>query len=477
MIKKIGNVLGNRLFFLCVLMVTLLFDTILLVHDYTGPIIKVFLIWGSFVIFWDIVNGHSLWKTKPLKLLMLFCISYGITTVITDRYYLVENIKTLAYMLLFFIILYGHDPCKRFDVWKTELSIIMKVYIAATAVLAVVCLGTFLLSVEGVIMTNHGEMYIGMCENRLWGVYNPNAGATINLIAILFSIGLLSIAEKHSRHIFLVLNIIVHYACLLLTGSRTSLYTFILCIGMFGFLMANKISHRFSVQSIKGFGRNTVLSIIIMIVLLAGGSIVKNGLAYLPPFVNRVAVSAGIDLPGFEDTDKIDLTRKEVLENREGGFLTGRTYIWKAGLTALKQSPIFGISKEATYDYAKVYVEDEQWHKHMEASLHNLYITVLVASGTVGFVIFMIFLVQNIFNIVKTSLKRKEKDGYFLFVISAIIVCGMLIIECTEARVLYRTEVFNVVFWTMCGYAYNYVEITHEKNPINALSNRGDMNE
>ena len=67
MIRKIGNVFGSRVLFICVLMVTLLLDTILLVHDYTGPLIKLFLIWGAFVILWDVVNGHRLWNNKPIR--------------------------------------------------------------------------------------------------------------------------------------------------------------------------------------------------------------------------------------------------------------------------------------------------------------------------------------------------------------------------------------------------------------------------
>ena len=460
MIKKTGNLLGNRLLFICVLMVTLLFDTILLVHDYTGPLIKVFLVWGAFVILWNVFNGEKLWRTKPMLWLVLFSAFYAVTSIVTDRAYLVENIKTLAYMVVFFAILYGHDSHKSFEAWKKELKTIMKVFVGVTAVLGVVCLATFLFSIEGSIVTNHGTMYIGMCENRLWGLYNPNAGGAINLISIIFAMGLfLNVSEKRSK-ILLGIHMGIQYACLLLTGSRTALYAFILCIGMYVFFMANAKNERFSVRTIKGFVLNSVLTLVTMLLLLGAGNVVKSGLSYVPPAIGRVMTAAGIDIMGVNDSNRVELTRKEVLENREGGLLTGRMYLWKAGLSALKESPILGISKEATYDYAKEYIEDEQWLEHMEASLHNVYITVLVASGVIGLILFMLFLIHNVWGIFKTGFRKEPFDGYELFGICAVFVLGMLIIECTEARILYRTEVFNVMFWTICGYAYTYVEIT-----------------
>lgn len=171
---------------------------------------------------------------------------------------------------------------------------------------------------------------------------------------------------------------------MLLTGSRTSLYAFIICSGAFCFFMLSKKNKRFSLKRAKGWAVNICISILVMGTIYSIGIPVKGAMAYVPKMVD-------VEIPGLNGAadkektsakkkkNKVDLTRMEELEDRGGGLLTGRTYIWNAGLTALKQAPVFGLSKNATYDYAKEYIGDPQWLEHLKVSLHNVYITVLVA--------------------------------------------------------------------------------------------------
>lgn len=471
--RKFLDIIGNRIVYACVLIVTLLLDTILIVHDYTGPLLKLFILWGAVIIAIDFFRGRNLWHTKNLKWLILFCAAYAVTTVLNRQSHFGDNVKTLAYMFVFFIVLYGHNSNISMDMWKKQVRVLSLVYVWATALLSTVCLLTYVFSINMQIEANDGYMYVGMCENRLWGVYNPNAGACIEVIAIFLSVGLLMTLKK--RHIYkkvlLTINIIIQYICMLLTGSRTSLYAFIICSGAFCFFMLSKKNKRFSLKRAKGWAVNICISILVMGTIYSIGIPVKGAMAYVPKMVD-------VEIPGLNGAadkektsakkkkNKVDLTRMEELEDRGGGLLTGRTYIWNAGLTALKQAPVFGLSKNATYDYAKEYIGDPQWLEHLKVSLHNVYITVLVASGGIGFVLFLIFIFLNVIPMLKTAITCQNQREYDLFIICMIIVGGLLIIECFEARIIYRTEVFNPLFWTICGFAYNYVEIIRKQEMI-----------
>lgn len=472
--RKVLDIAGNRIIYACVLIVTLLLDTILAVHDYTGPLLKLFIIWGVIIIGIDFLREKNLWRTKQIKWLVLFCIAYAITTFLNRQSHFGDNIKTLAYMIVFFIVLYGHSSHTDMDLWKKQVRTVSMVYVWATAILSALCLATYVFSINIQIKANDGYMHIGMYDNRLWGFYNPNAGACIDVIAIFLSIGLLMTLKKSRvyKKILLGLNIVIQYICLLLTSSRTSLYAFIICIGAFCFFMLSRKFEKLSLKTYRGWILSFLVSVLIMGGLYAVGTPVKIAMSYVPGAVN-------VELPEFiteqmnnkktattKKKKKVNLTRVEELEDRDGGLLTGRTYIWKAGLTALKQSPVFGLSKEATYDYAKGYIEDAQWLEHMEASLHNVYITTLVASGIVGFGIFIIFIILNIFPMIKVAFKCQNYSNYSLFIICMLIVGGLLVIECFEARIIYRTEVFNPLFWTICGFAYNYVEIIRKQEMI-----------
>ena len=481
MIKRICNVLGNKLFYVCILMVVLLFDTVLYIHDYTGPAMKLFLMWGLLIIGVDFFKDRRLWNTRCLKWLLLFCGLYLITAFINERSYLMSNLKTLSYMVLFSVLLYGHDKNKKMIEWKKEVRTIMVVFVWTTVLLSFICLMTYIFQINIEILTGDGYMHIGMADNRLWGLYNPNIGGNIDVLSIIFSVMLLLTLQKKRWYkvAALVLNIILQYVCLILTSSRTSLYTLIICLFAFLFLTFASKFKIFSIRTLKGFSLNLIMAFLVAGSLYGISAPVKNAMAYVPGIVN-VDLGKLVEKKTEKDEEdkkkikkdsskkKIELTRLEVLENRDGGILTGRLYIWKAGLKAWQRSPIFGISKNTIYDYSKEYISDKQWLIPMETSLHNGYITVLVASGIVGFIVYILFLIFNIIPMIKTAFIHMQKENYILFAGCLVVVASFLMIECFEARIVYRTEIFTAMFWLICGLVFNYTEIVKLEDEIDS---------
>ena len=86
-----------------------------------------------------------------------------------------------------------------------------------------------------------------------------------------------------------------------------------------------------------------------------------------------------------------------------------------------------------------------------------------------GAVVFCVFLIMNLIPMVWCALCRVSYEKYILFATCLTIVISLLIVECFEARILYRTDIFAVVFWIMCGMAYNYVEIVKENEEANIV--------
>lgn len=476
MIEKAGNIFCNRLLYISVLMAIIMFDTVLIVHNYTGPAIKIFLLWGALIFLWDFIHEKKLLGTKPLICLAVFSALYGVTIIINPRQYWVDNIKTWIYMVLFFVMLYGHDVKADISKWRKEVRTIMMIFIIVSAMLSAICMMTFVFQINFARMTVDGYMHVGMYDNRLWGLYNPNIGGCINLISIFFSLGMMMSLENRGKFKIagLSVNILLQYFCLLLTGSRTSLYTFLICLAGFLFLIFNLIVPSFSIKTLKGFLLNLIVAAFLVGAVYMIGNPIKNMLAYVPVYAEKYVGSyeqkTGFkDDENLEEIDKVELTRLEVLENRSGGVLTGRLYIWEAGIKAWMKSPIFGISKNAIYDFAKEFIEDEKWLQGLSNSLHNGYITVLTASGVVGAVVFCVFLIMNLIPMVWCALCRVSYEKYILFATCLTIVISLLIVECFEARILYRTDIFAVVFWIMCGMAYNYVEIVKENEEANIV--------
>ena len=133
------------------------------------------------------------------------------------------------------------------------------------------------------------------------------------------------------------------------------------------------------------------------------------------------------------------------------------------------------IHKNAIFDYAEEFVSEKQWRIALEVSLHNGYLTLLVASGIVGAVVFMIFLIWNIIPMIRSAFIQTKSKDYLLYIICLAITFSFLLVEFFEARILYRTEIFTAMFWIVCGFTYNYVEIVNNKKK--ALENKEDIHE
>ncbi|MBU3840456.1 MAG: O-antigen ligase family protein [Candidatus Ruminococcus intestinipullorum] len=437
-------------------------DEILFIHTYIGGLLKLFIVWGFAII---IVNFYNDWKEKRSKfynkyffLIICFILSYAITIVINRESYVIDNVKIWCYMIAFFFCFYGIQHVQSVEEWKESLYRLSKYIVGLTFVFAVVCLLTYTLGINIQLHEPDGYTHIGMYDHRLWGVYNPNVGATLNVISAIFTLGLFF--EKKgctkSKKIFLCVNFILQYCQLLLTGSRTSLVTLLLGVMLFFF---------FIWKEKKKLWNRILISALIGIFLFGIYQPVKVGLSYIPGTVKQVVdVSEILGLKdesnaGKKTGKRLNLTRKEKEEDRSGGFLTGRQYLWKAGIKALEEHPLFGISKAGTYDKAKPYIEDDFWLLSLESSLHNSYITVLVASGIVGFILFMMFLILNIKDYIRLAFQKGQNPQFTLYITLLIVIAMMMITECLEGRIIYRTEVFNVLFWTFMGIASQYTKL------------------
>ena len=140
----------------------------------------------------------------------------------------------------------------------------------------------------------------------------------------------------------------------------------------------------------------------------------------------------------------------EQAENREGGILTGRDDLWKAGIKALGQSPILGLGRENIANETEKYLEGENWKESLHiGGLHNIYITVLVSSGILGFSLLAVFAALSFWRVIKNPV-RGRKIGLWYGVLT-VITMTFYITELVEARILYQVGIFYVLFWTFLG--------------------------
>lgn len=476
------------LLFKAIFIIVMLISAVPFLHVIISPYIKILLGIGAILIVGDFFVTRERWKPKDFWLLLLFAGMYLITVILNRAGHFADNFKAWCYMLLIFILLYSYD-CKRpLSKVYGEIKIMFRVFLAGVFLCSTICLLTYIFSFNISYMVGESHMYVGMYDNRLWGLYNPNTGATLNVIAILMSLGLFFESRRETAwKIFYTVNIVVQGLCLILTGSRAPIYSAILGVVIFGAVEGSRHFGRSMGTERKKRIRQKVLGgfaagLAVLLITVGGGSAVKNGLSYVPPMLAKTSLYGPTVIKNYkiqnglisakketnkkkENTDKkVDLTRKEKEEERKGGLLTGRGDLWQAGFHGFLESPLFGVGRENVYDRCQGYLQDKVWQGSLyDGGLHNIFLTILVSSGAVGFLIILVFLVLTLKDLLWYGIREGGfvKDRLFLCLLLILLTFG--ITEMLEARILYRVGIFYIIFWMIYGYAMNIVRKKKEE--------------
>ena len=295
----------------------------------------------------------------------------------------------------------------------------------------------FLTGYSNTVLIAEGQLYglsidttysIGFVDNRLHGLLNPNATAMICLISVLVSLFLLKcytgfIEGQKGKVIETIIyfNISIQIICLFLTKSRGEIFGLAI-ISVFAML----------VYFVKELKSNKIWEI----------------LKYLIFVIAFAIVFAVIFLSRFGGSD----------------LSTGRLLIWKIGYEIFKWSPWIGMTREgmvrpvydAIYAYSLTYNDGV-----IQSGLHNIYLTILVSSGVIGFVLISSAIIIVLYKALFVIIKEEEIDYPLFF--SLLLVALFLIVEFVESRILYQVNLFNVVFWIYFGYLSYFSNIKYKK--------------
>ena len=316
----------------------------------------------------------------------------------------------------------------------------------------------FLFSVS--VEISHGEttFVYGMRENRLWGLYNPNSGSVLNYVSILLTV--LLPKKKLGVKIFLGMNIVIQSLCFILTQSRGGWICLLTYIAIY-LLFIKKYNFKETKQALK-WCYKAVVTVVLCVVVIAGGNLLKTGLGYIPVAIEEVMPDAESHLSekdkflhGKGEKPSTSLERLDKKENNLESISTGRSDLWKMGLKAYTKSPVFGIGYRSIDD---VLVEEMSKGAYINSGgggLHNIYITVLVSCGAVGFILFALYLL---------CVLKKVAFGIFNPNISTYGKCIMAFIpvwlvgELVESRIVLGMNFQAIIFWIMIGYVGYYTK-------------------
>ena len=453
------NSLKSNLLYKVLLIITMLMMTIPYLNAYLSQFIRIFLLWGGGYILYDFVTGRRLFKGRSLLLLLGFCIAYALTIFWNREWYYVDNMKALAYMILVFILFYGHNPNTPEAEVKREIRILSHVFVTGTFFLSLVCFLTFLLSIKHAYVVRDTIGYLGMWDNRLWGLYNANTGGALNVISIFLtgSFLLMGLRKKLAVRVFYIINLVLQFCCLVLTYSRTSCYSMMIAfaVGIY-FLLPYLRPALVSMKRGKAALVRLAAAGVVLVSIFLLNDIVRIGLSYLPSLTQNL-IHIGESDYEFELTQEM-LDRIEGIEQREGGLLTGRPILWKAGWKTFQSSPVLGVTRLGLYEQTVGYLSDPDWSPDLKAGgVHNGYLTILISSGLGGSIFLLAFWGMTGRKLLQ-AVRRAQGKHTVPLLLGGIFLLMFFIMEALEARILYQMNIFMVIFWMYYGYTMYFAE-------------------
>ena len=391
---------------------------------------------------------------------MLIC--FSITLPVSFIYFL--------HALICFFVFYGIHTKPNFD-FRFVLGVIAKaiVYIVTIGnLLGLVCLlfgirYMFDLNLFGVLKA---EMAFIVFENRFTGFFvNPNQLGFLSATA-LFCLHMLSKQKLRDAvgkisNSWVVLGVICNFFAVLLSDSNAS---FVLVLGYFiAFLAYALFSEKKGLTALKTVLR--VFAVIVVSVVLVFSSLMfrtifNTGFAAVTAQTNSMVDIIFNDNTIIEEFgEETPAGEEEIItfEHENKNLDSGRFKMWNECIELLKLSPVTGIGFGNIVYYSQTRCNGAMKYDLHHNDPHNGFLTILVSTGALGFIIFCVFgfrfakhCVQHLF------LKGQEyKEDLFPCMFS--FLAAYLLYSMLDITVLYSISYPVVFFWLIMGYTSTYI--------------------
>lgn len=416
---------------------------------------------GSILVIERIIHWKEYIGMPYLFLLIIFCVSFGISTVLNMEFGVVENAKWFVWTSFQMLLLYVKKKDEKVEKYQWEFKLISKIIIYYSFFAAIVSVVLMFMRYSRIlIFESNGQRIIqGFVWGRLWGVYtDPNYGAVIGVISIILSFYFI---QKQSRkiNVIYITNIVVQFLYIVFSDSRTGKVTLLISVGfyLYTLLLKKKSDMR------KGKKRIIDLAVVffVCVLLIMGMKAVRisyNNVVY--PFMSKNFFTEK-EVVSEEEIEDEKIGREEDIKADPSNR---RFSIWESGMEVLKTSPIFGTGYVTFVPYTEKNLPNTYVIKNdhgVFGSMHNGFLNVLVYQGVVGFVIFLVFTICTVVKIFRTIWKldgEKYRVGVTMLSCIAAVVCSMMfLLEGT-----YTNSIGSIVLWCYLGWLMRLVEMKNK---------------
>lgn len=423
-------------------------------------LVLVFLfLWGVFLMVYNEVKYHTVLKTRYGAWLLAFVLT-SLITVLThlasSPLYNAYNFIMVLHLAMCFFIFYSVHSEKHLN-FRRELYSVCRFIVYMSTVLGIAGLAFLMAEISFEVLWFKFIVF----ENRFDGMFvNPNQLGFIAVVAIFCSHMLLkkdfiaiSGRERVSR-IWIGSCVAVNAISLLLSDSNGAL---VLLIGYAIFFVIYKMfgsESRFSVRQIVTKSAACLLAgAVIVSAVFFVSYITKQGFVQIMKSTKPTVIEAE-SITDIIAEDEAIVT----FEHENKNIDSGRFKLWQQAAKMFTQHPVLGIGKGNIYEYGNRMFENGIKFSQSYGILapimtdfHNGYITILICSGVVGFVLFCIFGLR-FFKHITIHVFRDDSLSESVLPCMYAFLCSYVVYSFIEVGLLYNINFMVLFFWLILGY-------------------------
>ena len=442
------------------------------VHFLAYGVLVLLVVWGAFLTVYHEITRRTALRTRYGFWLIALFLSSVVTMLLNLLGNLFLNFAFVLHLAICFFIFYSVHTEKQLN-FRSELFNISRLIIYLTTILGVFGLALLVLGIDFEFMSVKFIIY----ENRFTGLFvNPNQMAFSAVVAMFCchmmikkDFVLLSGCRRLSR-IWIGSCVAVNSISLLLSDSNGAL---VLIVGYAFFFVVYKMFGTESSFNFKQIFVRSLSSILAGLVIVSSifflRTVCQLGFAQMISVNRSISAPAGINP---EDEGSPSVTFGHENTNVDSGRFT----LWQQGVEMFLKHPVFGIGKGNIDGYGKqMFPNGVKFSDHYGdlapymVDFHNGYLTVLVCSGAVGFILFSIFGIRFFASTTRHVL-RDERLQQSEFPCMYSFLCAYLLYSCIEVTLLFNIMFAVLFFWLILGYTSCHLTKNLPDHPVEHIT-------
>ncbi len=440
------------------------------------------------------LDGEHATKAN-VGLFVAFIVACGLSTLVNFRFEFLSNIKAIAWMVLFFFLVY---PCgfHSKSMCDKEISAIFITAFITLLAAVIISLPMYFFNIHYTYVTNsqfdnvlpqgfHSE-YL-----RLWGIFaDPNTAAVYSFVALLMSLYIIAKKKNRAIRVAMVIGDLIFVTFIVLSGSRTAKVAVIIAGIWIAFYLAYTL-----LKKQKQLKR-VALSVTAVILAAAASWGSLSGITNILPYVKKgmnsllgEATNRAVHLlydnvyettdlnitDGFWNTPSIDDGKEdddEPIEDLErpdlegkGDVSNGRFAKWEDYFKIFAKTPIFGASPRGISAFGKVHCPDTSVAKYDYVS-HNFLLEIMLGTGVIGLFIILLVLLNAAFIIMRTTL---QKQFVFKYLIHSSIILTLICASMFLSDLFFNLTFGGFTFFLALGFVNGeneYVDLNELEDSI-----------